>query len=57
MDSQTPQTLSALARTVYRPPPAAARWTLAGHYAPSALRLYGHGRNALHAALDLVGVR
>ncbi|MBI5597103.1 MAG: DegT/DnrJ/EryC1/StrS family aminotransferase [Elusimicrobia bacterium] len=55
MDSQAPVQLSALARSVYRPPRARAAWTLAEVYAPSVLRHYGHGRNALCAALELAG--
>ncbi|MEQ1920225.1 MAG: DegT/DnrJ/EryC1/StrS family aminotransferase, partial [Elusimicrobiota bacterium] len=45
-----------LASTVYFPPRAKAPWRLEDLYAPAALRLYGHGRNALVEALRLAGV-
>jgi hypothetical protein len=45
-----------LAATVYSPPRAKSPWTLGALFAPAALRLYGHGRNALAEALKLAGV-
>lgn len=42
-----------LSATVYAPPRAKAPWRLEDLYAPSGLRHYGHGRNALAEALRL----
>lgn len=44
-----------IASTVYAPPRAATPWRLEELFAPAALRLYGHGRNALASALTLAG--
>lgn len=44
-----------LAATVYAPPHARAPWHLNDIFAPAALRLHGHGRNALASALRLAG--
>ena len=44
-----------LSATVYCPPRAKAPWRLEDLYKPAALRLYGHGRQALAEALLLAG--
>lgn len=44
-----------LAATVYLPPRAKTPWRVEELFAPAALRLYGHGRNALASALRLAG--
>jgi hypothetical protein len=44
-----------LADTIYAPPRAKAPWNVSDLYAPAAVRLYGHGRNALTEALKLSG--
>lgn len=48
--------MRALEATVYAPPAAARPWSPAEVYAPSSLRFYSHGRNALAEALRLAGV-
>jgi len=44
-----------LAATVYAPPRAKAPWSVQELFAPSSVRLFGHGRNALAEALRLAG--
>lgn len=44
-----------LAATVYAPPRAKAPWSVSELFAPSSVRFYGHGRNALAEALKLAG--